>query len=145
MPSRELFVAVALAAYDADDHARMPKGWAGDFDEAGPVTVDSSADTLVSGSVTLPASRKIKASARGRVLDDNNNSQDGDFWIECDGVNIGTVHRHPDLAEISNIAGWVTHEPAGGAHTYVLKASTASGDMSVASISMLIEDIGPAS
>jgi hypothetical protein len=135
-----------IVPLSAAEFNSLPGGWVGADDAAGPLTVDTSAGTVVDKAVAVQADRMIKITARGSVADGDSNSVDGEFWIERDGTNIGRVHRHGDGVALSFIAGFVLDDgPSAGAHTYALRGSTGVGDLSVASLSILIEDIGPAS
>ena len=144
MATRTPHTGVAGEVLTAASLAKYPKGWLGHDNFTGPTTVDSSEDTIGSLAVTVGASRLIKITVRASVSDLDNNAIEGTVRVERDGNDLGRVHRQ-EVVELGFVAGFVLDTPSAGSRTYAVVAETTSGDMAVASSTILIEDIGPSS
>lgn len=160
MPSRTPFTAVALAKYNATDHAKMPKGWLG-YEDATANTGSVNAETDLAGlsvAVDLPASRmirivgyvpRISSDTAGdmavlRIKEGATQLQEAriDVGQKVGGANGGAIGK----AEV------IIDGPSAGSHTYKLTGALAAGtgDLSFRASSsapsfILVEDLGPAS
>lgn len=126
---------------------KLPGGWLGYEAEGSPPTVTTSDTDVVAVTVTVPADRFLKISVSGSISDSDNDAVGGELHIECDGVDIGRIGRHPDLAEASMAGTWVPDDGrAAGSHIYTLVGSCTSGEFTFfGTVRILVEDIGPAS
>lgn len=160
MPSREGFVAVALAAYDATDHARMPKGWLG-YEDATSNTGSVNAETDLTGlsvTVTVAESRLIRITGYvPRISSDtigdiaNLRIKEGATQLQEARVDVGQKNGGANGGTFCNVQVTVDG-PSAGSHTYKLTGSLAAGtgDLSyrataTAPAYILVEDLGPAS
>jgi hypothetical protein len=152
MASRTLYTAVALEVYTAANHLRMPKGAFGygtaTSNQTG-ITSDTDLTGLTTGSITVPANRLIRITAKlrlsGTVADGitiPSIKEDGtivQYWY-------GKRHSTDDMTVMFS----VFRSPTGGSHTYKVSLQRFSGTGTVGNTAdgtnpsfILVEDLGP--
>lgn len=156
MPTRTPFTAVALAKYNAVDHAKMPKGWIGvartDVDQDG-ITADEDLDSM-SVSVDLAADRMYEVTFSVPVA----TATGGDrlvISLHQSATKIGGAELDAETANVPYTASGfkILDGPAAGTVTFKLSAGLGGGatgpmktdhNSDIESV-LVIKDIGPAS
>lgn len=130
MADRTGFIAVDGAAYNADDHDKMPKGWLG----YASVTADqtfASTDTDLTGltvTVTVAASRLLLVSAFVNVELSAASDTTGSMTLRIkeDGTTVQTASWRSEVRgavgqeEQMTFSPFVLRTPSAGSHTYKL-------------------------
>lgn len=155
MPTREGFVAVALATYSATEHAEMPKGWIGHAEtttDQGSITTGTDLTTL-SLAVTVTAGRLIKIAAFAPIL----STVAGDRAVLS--IQEGSTVLQQAIVELDSTLAQTAHavtvlSPSAGSHTYKVSLARGGGSSGTLSTShasgarqslLLVEDLGPSS